>query len=58
MRGGWTDLLIVNVRRTATIRARVTAEEKKKIAKFAKAAKVTESDVIRYALLQAKVTTK
>jgi hypothetical protein len=58
MRGGWADLLVVKVTRTEIIRARVTKAEKKKIADFAKAAKVTESDVIRYALLEAKVTTK
>jgi hypothetical protein len=49
---------IVNVKRIDVVRARVTKKEKEQVTQFAKSAKVTESDVIRYALLQAKVITK
>lgn len=49
---------VIDVKRTDTVRARVTAKEKKQIAEFAKSAKVTESDVVRYALVHAKVITK
>lgn len=49
---------MVIVKRTDVVRARVTEKEKQQVANFAKSSKVTESDVVRYALLQAKVITK
>lgn len=49
---------IRSVRRTEIVRARLTTKEKKQVVKFAKSAKVTESDVVRYALLRAGVIAK